>query len=292
MTNPQRHRKISTFGSQVTSVISVTLVLLILGIIMLGGIAARGVSHAIRESIGIVAEIRQDVAASDIAALTDYIKSKPYTASAVYITPDEILAQESKQFGEDMMALLDGTNPYNGEIEVKVTEDYANSDSLNVIASVLEGREEVEKVTMHTGIVDTINHALRNATLTLSAIGVVLLIISFALINNTVSLSIYSRRFLIHTMRLVGAKASFIRRPFVIAGILNGLVAGLIAAAALGAMWFYLVETYPGVDVLIDATSVGITALALVIVGMGLCALASAIAANRYLRSGYDKLFK
>lgn len=69
-------------------------------------------------------------------------------------------------------------------------------------------------------------------------------------------------------------------------------MAGLIAAAALGAMWFYLVETYPGVDVLIDATSVGITALALVIVGMGLCALASAIAANRYLRSGYDKLFK
>lgn len=288
----QKLRKISTFGSQLTSVVSVALVLLVLGIIATGGITARRISHSIKESMGLVAEVKQDTSSDEVVRLQSGLKAKPFTASVSYKPADEILKEEAAQFGDDILTMLDGANPYNSELEIKVREDYASSDSLSVIAAMLEKDPAVARVNLHTGIIDNINASLRKITLVLAAVALVLLIISFVLINNTVSLSIYSRRFLIHTMRLVGAKASFIRRPFVKAGILNGFLAALLACALLAGAYIYIEGNAPVIDDLLGWGTLSVVMCGIIILGILLCALASSLAATRFLRLGYDKLFK
>lgn len=288
----QKQRKISTFGSQLTSVVSVALVLLVLGIIATGGITARRISHSIKESMGLVAEVKQDTSSDEVVRLQSGLKAKPFTASVSYKPADEILKEEAAQFGDDILTMLDGANPYNSELEIKVREDYASSDSLSVIAAMLEKDPAVARVNLHTGIIDNINASLRKITLVLAAVALVLLIISFVLINNTVSLSIYSRRFLIHTMRLVGAKASFIRRPFVKAGILNGFLAALLACALLAGAYIYIEGNAPVIDDLLGWGTLSVVMCGIIILGILLCALASSLAATRFLRLGYDKLFK
>lgn len=288
----QKQRKISTFGSQLTSVVSVALVLLVLGVIAVGGFTAREVSHTIRESLSIVAEIAADVPSADVERLKHTIRESPYAASVVYTSADEILKEESAQFGDDILELLEGANPYNAEIEIKMKEAYASSDSMRTVAEQLRLDSAVVKVNLHTSIIDNINASLRKVTLLLAIVGLILLIISFVLINNTVSLSIYSRRFIIHTMRLVGAKASFIRRPFVIAGVINGLIAGLVASALLSGVYVYVVSAAPAMEELIGWPTLTVVMAGMVLTGICLCALASGVAATRFLRLGYDKLFR
>lgn len=288
----QKQRKISTFGSQLTSVVSVALVLLVLGVIAIGGVTARQISHSIKESMGLVVEIRPESSSEEVESFRKELRESDFAASAVYTTSAEILKEESAQFGDDILELLEGSNPYSDEIEIKMREDYANSDSMKMVAEKLKVYAVVDRVNLHTGIIDNVNTSLRKISFILAAVGVILLIISFVLINNTVSLSIYSRRFIIHTMRLVGAKASFIRKPFVMAGVGNGLLAGLLASALLAGAYLYISSEAPVLEELIGWPELSGVMVAMVLVGIGLCALASGVAASRFLRLGYDKLFK
>lgn len=288
----QRQSKISTFGSQVTSVVSVSLVLLVLGILAVTGIATRTVGTAIRQSMGMVVELNESTPESDVNRIKQQWSRSQAVALLHYSSAEEILEQEAKAMGEDILSMMNGNNPYVDEFEIKVHQDYANVDSLTVLRERLEADPAVAKVEMNAEMYEQVNRNLSKLALVLSIIGIALLFISIALISNTVSLSIYSRRFLIHTMRLVGATDTFIRRPFIVAGAINGLIASVIACSILALGYTYAIHADVSLGTWATWTDMAIVFTAVTISGIALCCGASAIAATRYLRLGYDRMFR
>ncbi|MDE6270404.1 MAG: cell division protein FtsX, partial [Muribaculaceae bacterium] len=188
------------------------------------------------------------------------------------------------------MQLVD-ENPYGAEFDVRLRPAWAESDSISALASALEKRKGVECVLSDTGIIDNVNHNLQRLSWIMLGIAAALMVISFVLINNTVSLAVYSRRFVIHTMRLVGATSGFIRRPFLRAGACTGLLAAVVASAVLAGLQAYALR----IDTALAGTLYWEDSLVvyglLTIVGVLICLLASAFATTRYLRHDVDDYY-
>lgn len=282
--------RISTFGSRITSIISVALVLTIVGILAMTLDASSRVGQDIRSNIGFVVKVNRDATDVDVNRLDKQLRAAAYVSECVYTSADSILAQESRLIGERIDSLLD-ENPFGAEFDVKVREQWANSDSINMIAGRLEFNPVVDEVVCQTSVVDDINSALGRFTLILAAIAVALLAISFVLINNTVSLAVYSRRFIIHTMKLVGATGAFIRRPFLLAGLATGAVSSVIAIGMLAGARAYLGTLDVVFDQVLPWAGMWWVALLLAVAGPLICLAASAVATNRYLRADYDDMF-
>lgn len=282
--------RISTFGSQLTSIISVTLVLLILGILAITMLASRGLGDDIRSNIGFIVKINSSADDTEINRLKRELTDSRFTESITYISAEEILREESELMGEPLDSLLD-ENPFGSELDIKVRPEYATTDSIAMIASRIELIPSVDEVITEAAIVDSVNSVLSRTSIVLIAIAIALLIISFVLINNTVSLSVYSRRFIIHTMKLVGATGSFIRRPFLLAGVTTGVIAGVSACGILAGMRAYASTFDPLVDRLVSWTDMVIIFGGLIVVGLLICVAASAMSTNRYLRADYDEMF-
>lgn len=286
----KRSTRISTFGSQLTSIISVSLVLMILGVLALTTIAGRSGVDMLRGNLGYIVRMAPGAPEADVNRLKQAIIGSPSTASFVYASADEILASESEYLGEEIAALIDA-NPYSAEFDVKVTPAYADADSIAAIVAALVKAPSVETVDTETGLINAINATIARLTLIMLIVAVVFLIVAIVLIYNTVHLAIYSRRFIIYTMRLVGATGSFVRRPFIVAGILNGLVASVIAIVAVIALQLYAGTIDPlAAETLTFVRCMPVYA-AIAVAGVAICATASALATNRYLRSDYDDMF-
>ncbi len=188
----KRHSaRISTFGSQITSVISVALVLLILGILAMTLEASRSLSDDIRRNIGFVVKLSPSASADDVNRVKHLVSASPAIDSYVFASPDNILAEESRLMGEDLGEMLD-ENPFGAEFDVRLKPRYACGDSIAAISAVIAADDAVDEIVTETAVVDSINSVIRRLTAILLAIAAALLIISFVLINNTVSLAIYS----------------------------------------------------------------------------------------------------
>ena len=233
------NKGISTFSAQITATISVALVLLLIGIIAMLGIAAHSITRNIKENIGFDIVLTDTATDAEVNQLKSKWTASPYTASVRYYSKEDALMNWEEETGENLMDVL-GINPFSGELEVKVKADYASSDSINKIITPLKSLPYVHEVNVHTELVDSINRNINSVSLILIIITCALLFISFALINNTVRLTVYSRRFIIHTMKLVGATGSFIRRPFINANVVSGIISALIASAILAGTLYYL----------------------------------------------------
>lgn len=287
----QRHNVISTFSAQITSTVSVALVLLVLGIIFLLGIAAHTVTTDIKENMGFNVILSDSVADKQVNALKQRLGRAPFTSSLTYFSPEDAMNKWKEDTGEDLMQVL-GVNPFSGELEVKVKAGYASSDSIAAITAPLSAMAGVSSISVHTDMVDAINDNLRSVALILIIVAAALLFISFALINNTVRLTVYSRRFLIHTMKLVGACGSFIRRPFINSNMLSGLIAGLFASLILGGALLYLHRADIFIAKALPWEPVAPVLALLPVAGVIICALAALFATNKYLRLSYDEMFK
>ena len=288
----KRHSaRISTFGSQITSVISVALVLLILGILAMTLEASRSLSDDIRRNIGFVVKLSPSASADDVNRVKHLVSASPAIDSYVFASPDNILAEESRLMGEDLGEMLD-ENPVGAEFDVRLKPRYACGDSIAAISAVIAADDAVDEIVTETAVVDSINSVIRRLTAILLAIAAALLIISFVLINNTVSLAIYSRRFIIHTMKLVGATGAFIPRPFLIAGLATGATAAAIAIAVLAAIRAYSTSFDAALDSALPWPSMGWIFAGVLACGLLICLIASIIATNRYLRADYDEMFK
>lgn len=288
----KKHRSgISTFSAQLTSTISVAMVLLILGIVAILSITARSITNDIKESMGMVIEISTDAHSDEINALEQSIKNAPYLSSYSFKSAEDILNEEKEHLGEEIMDVLD-VNPYRSEFDIKVKPDYANRDSLEKIKSVFASNKSVATIHTNTEVVDSVNSGIDNLIIVLTIVAVALLIISFVLINNTVRLTIYSRRFIIHTMKLVGATAGFIRRPFVTNSIINGIIASIIAILLMSGIIYYLNSIGVQFISFIGYELIACVFVGLIIVGILICAIAATFATNKYLRSSYDEMFK
>ena len=287
-------KKISYFSANVTAVISVALVLLLLGIVAVIGVGARGLSEKIKENIGFDISMKEDATEHQIAALRRDIAAAPFTARMKYVSKEDALEVWREETGEDLMAVL-GFNPLTAEIEVHVRSNYSDVASIDRIAAGLKKKyAAIESVTTHRENIEAINRTLTQTALVLGVAAAAMLIISLALINNTVRMTIYSKRFLIHTMKLVGATPGFIRRPIVVSCMINGIIAAFVAVGLLSALLYYLsLDSLAGEAVreAVPLEAVGATAAAMVVLGALLCCATAFFAANKYIRLDYDRLF-
>ena len=289
----EKEMKISYWAAHFTTIVSVTLVLVLIGIVALIGVCADTETRKIKENIELNAIMTDSATNADAVVLAQAIGEKPYIRSVRVITKEEALKNWAADTGEDLMKLF-GVNPLSPEVSFTVKAEYASEENMAKIASTISRVPFVEAVAAPDAeMVAGMNRNLENVALILSGVAVVLLLISFVLINNTVYLTIYSRRFTIHTMQLVGATNGFIRRPIVGNNLLTGVISGLMASLLIALTVFlapqwgfgWIVEFLPW-------WVIGTVSAGLVIVGALICTVASTLATNRFLRKKYDDLFK
>ncbi len=274
-----------------TATLSVALVLLLLGIMASLAIVARGVSSDIKEQMGFDVVLKETATADDVNQLKQMWLKAPYVASLRYYSPEEAMASWQAETGENLQEMLD-VNPFSPEFEINVKADYATADSLNAIMLPLMENPLVEEVNGHTDHVERMNHTLRVAMVMLSLAAAALLLVSFVLINNTVRLTIYARRFTIHTMKLVGASPGFIMRPFLLSNAMQGIVAAILAGGCLALAVHGLHSLDPSLQSYLSWEQTAMVGGALLVGGVIICMLAAWLATRRYITRHYDDLFK
>ena len=288
------HLRIPLFSTRATATLSVALVLLILGMASMVGIGAGRLGDAVMENLGFVVVFADDVTASDVNDVTTRLRKSDAVSNVTYNSADVILDRWQKIVGEEENILsLAGVNPFSPEHEVNVKPAYASADSLTALVQPLTLLPQVSDVRLHTDIVSSVNRTMRSVELTLIIIAVALLLVSFVLIFNTVRLSVYSNRFLINTMQLVGATRGFVRRPFLIENMVNGFAAGIIASGLLALALYATQQVDPMLAVAVQWwPDAAIVTGGMIFTGVIICVAASAVACNRYLNLSYDQLFK
>lgn len=274
----------------ITSSISTMLVLLLLGLVVFSVLTANNLSVYVRENIAFSILINDDMKEPDILNYQKQLDAEPYVKETTYISKAQALKEQTEAMGTDPAEFL-GYNPFTASIEVKLNADYANSDSIEWIKHDILSNKHVMEINYPQDLLDAVNRNIRKISLVLLGLAALLTLISFALINNTIRLAVYSKRFLIHTMKLVGASWGFIRRPFILRNIWVGILAALIADAALIGMAYALVNYEP--DLLAVVTpQVMLTVMGSVFVfGVIITSLCALISINKYLKMKVSELY-
>lgn len=286
-----RKKPDSFFDMQfITSSISTMLVLLLLGLVVFFVLTANNLSVYVRENIAFSILISDDMKEPDILNYQKQLDAEPYVKETTYISKTQALKEQTEAMGTDPAEFL-GYNPFTASIEVKLNADYANSDSIEWIKEDILSNKHVMEINYPQDLLDAVNRNIRKISLVLLGLAALLTLISFALINNTIRLAVYSKRFLIHTMKLVGASWGFIRRPFILRNIWVGILAALIADAALIGMAYALVNYEP--DLLAVVTpQVMLTVMGSVFVfGVIITSLCALISINKYLKMKVSELY-
>ncbi|WP_296258898.1 permease-like cell division protein FtsX [uncultured Phocaeicola sp.] len=274
----------------ITASISTMLVLLLLGAVVFFVLAANNLSVYVRENIAFSVLVSDDMKETDILRFQKELNAKPYVKHTDYISKKQALAEQSEAMGTDPAEFL-GYNPFTASIEVRLNADYANSDSVAWIKDEILSNKEVIEINYPQDLLDAVNRNIRKISLVLLGIAALLALISFALINNTIRLTIYSQRFLINTMKLVGASWAFIRRPFLKRNAWVGILAGIMADTVLAVIAYALVRYEP--DLLAIVTpEVMITVMGVVFLfGVVITTLCALVSINRYLRMKTNELY-
>lgn len=283
--------RMAGMGDRVTSTISVTLVLFILGLVASINITFSTLDRELKEKMGFTVVLCDSVAVDKIDGLRQLCASAPYVSEYKYLSSEDVLKEEAGGDGAELVEML-GVNPYSPMFDIRVKKDWANVDSIASLVTRWKGFDGVDEVSVNTDMVENLTRNARMFNTVMLVIAAALLLISFVLINNTVRLTVYSRRFLIHTMKLVGATPGFIRRSFILSNLIQGIVAGAIASGLLAGLIAWGKNWDEALKPLLPWEAVGIIFIAIFIVGMAICALAALFATNRYLRADYDEMFE
>lgn len=277
-------------SSYLTLVVSVSLVLFLLGILGMVLINARQLSDYFRESLSFTIMLKEDAREADIRMLQKELDAKSYVKQTEYVSKDEAAVKMEDELGEDFLDFL-GYNPLMPTIDVYLLADYTHPDSVIKIEKNILEYPVVDEVFYQESILNLINENVRKISAFLLTISTLLFLIALTIINNTIRLSIYSKRFLINTMQLIGANRSFIRKPFLLKSLFFGFLAALIAIGLLmGLMYliekeFFTLFTYENINLFL------LLCLALVAAGVVINALSTYFALNRYLGMHEDKLY-
>jgi cell division transport system permease protein len=201
------------------------------------------------------------------------------------------LKEEAGSDGNSLVEML-GVNPYSPVFDIRVKTNWANVDSIGRLVTTWSRYEGVDDVSVNTDMVENLTRNARLFNTVMLVIAAALLLISFVLINNTVRLTVYSRRFIIHTMKLVGATPGFIRRPFILSNLVQGIIAGIVASGLLAGLIAWGKNWDPALEPLLPWGNAGLIFVGVLLLGMAICSLAAALATNRYLRANYDEMFE
>ncbi|MGF7137786.1 cell division protein FtsX [Roseimarinus sediminis] len=284
---PLKRRLINAYF---VSTLSITLLLFLIGLLSMMVFNAQYLNRYIRENIGFTLVLDEQVRDVDLLQLQKLLAAQPEVKSAEYVDSETAALQLKEELGEDFVGFL-GYNPLNATIDVKLYAAYTHNDSLATLEQKFLQFTNVEEVFYQRNLVNLINDNAQKISLILLGLGLVMLLIFMALINNTIRLSIYSRRFLINTMQLVGANRSFIRRPFINRSLLHGMIGALLANGLLALL--VLSYRHHFTDLFnYQSNQVILLVFALVFIfGIIISWLSTFFAVNKFLRMRYDELF-
>ena len=281
----------SFFNMQfITSSISTMLVLLLLGMIVFFTLSANNLSKYVRENIGFTVLVSDDMKEPEALKFQKTLNEKAYVKESFYISKEKALKEQTEAMGTDPAEFL-GYNPFTASIEIKLNAEYANSDSITWIEKEIKANKKVMEVSYPQDLMDSVNRNLNKVNLFLLGLAGLLTFISFALINNTIRLAIHSKRFLIHTMKLVGASWSFIRRPFLARNVWIGVLAGVLADTCLMGMALMLVKYEPQLIEIITPQTMLIVMGSVLAFGILITWLCAYISMNKYLRMKANALY-
>lgn len=274
----------------ISSIISTTLVLYALGVLALLLANVRRLSEFVRENLSFSVILREDVKPVDAEFLRKTLDASAYVKQSQFISKEEAARELTESLGQDFLELLK-YNPLSPSIELRLRAPWANNDSIRRIAAQLQDAPQVADVHYEANLVDLVNANVQRISAMILVFSVLMAFIALVLINNTIRISIYARRFTIKTMQLVGATPRFVRRPFLLRAVRHGIYSSLMAVSLL--LWsVYLVEGefYELVN-LQQYTILGSVALLVLLVGVVINLLTTYFAVNKYLRLASDEIY-
>lgn len=282
------NRKIRT--SHFSTVISITLVLFMLGLLGLLLLHTKKLSDYAKENIGFSIMIKEGVKEAGIMAFLKKLDTEEFVKSTEYIPKEEAAIQLKKELGEDFIGFL-GYNPLLPTIDLRLKADYASLSSVSKIEKKLLANPEVKEVFYQKSLLEMVNQNMERISLIILGFSAVLMIIAIALINNTIRLSVYSRRFVIRTMQLVGATRSFIRRPFTRNGIIDGFISAIVAIGLLMVVMYFLFQEIPELIQMVDLRMYVALIIAVLLLGILISWFCTWLSVRKYLRMKTDELY-
>lgn len=267
------------------------MVLVLLGMVVLTVLTGRNLSQYVKENLTVTMILSPETTDQEAQVLCKRIKTLNYISGMTYVSKEAALKEGTRQLGADPSEFV-GENPFTASIELKLHADYANNDSIDWIASQLKSYHGVSDVDYRQELIESVNNWMNKISLVLLILAALLAVVSFSLINNTIRLAIYARRFSIHTMKLVGASWWFIRRPFLRNSILQGLLSAFLALLVLGGGIYALYYYEPDMTVIINWQVLAITGCAVLLFGLIISVFCSWLSVNKFLKMKAGELYK
>ena len=275
----------------VTLCISTSMVLVLLGLVVLSVLTSRNLSVWVKENLTVTVMLSDDASVNDAKRLCRNLYYRPFSKNIDYVSKEQALKEQTAAMGSDPSEFL-GANPFVATLELQLKSDYANRDSLKWIVKELKKKPIVTDVAYQADLMDEVNRNLTHINFVLLFLALLLTFVSFALINNTVRLSVYSRRFLIHAEKLVGASWGFIRKPFLKQALGVGIIAAILAIGVLGLIVYGIYYYEPAILAVINWQEMVITGVAVMLFGIIITAVCSWISVGHFLRMTAGDLYK
>ncbi len=277
-------------SSYLTSVVSISLVLFMIGLVGLLILTSGQLSNYVKENINISVILKDNTKDIDVKHLQKTLDASDYVKSTKFVSKDQAAKSFEKELGEDFTNFL-GYNPLLSSIDVKLKADYANIDSLKIIEAKLLKNTEVKEVFYQKSLIHLVNKNIKKISLIFLAFSALLFLISLTLINNTIRLSVYSKRLIINTMQLVGATRNFIRKPFLLKSIILGLISSIFAITLLSVLIYYFQREAYQIISFNNISIISILFLIVTIIGILISLISTYFSVNKYLRIKTQNLY-
>lgn len=275
----------------ISTIFSIALVLLMLGALGLILVHAKNLSNYVKENIVLNIIVDEGAKETDVLAFQKELNGMNAVKQTQYVNKEVAQHNLTKDLGEDFVNFL-GYNPLLSTIDVYLKADFANNQSIDALKKNLEKNPIVKEVIYQSSLIDMVNKNISTISLIVLGFAIILLVIAIALINNTIRLAIFSQRFLIKSMQLVGATKNFIRKPFILVAALHGLIASFIAIIILLGVLYYTQRELPEIVILRNYTEFGMVFIAMVTIGIFITAISTWFAVSRYLRLKIYDLYR
>lgn len=276
----------------VTLCLSTAMVLILLGLVVFSVFTTRNLSSYVKENLMVTMMLQQDMTNPEAKQLCQNLEKRPYINHLQFISKEQALKEQTKAMGSDPSEFIGGDNPFLSSIELTLKADYANNDSLKWITKELRKYPKISDITYQKDLIESVNRSLTKISFGLLVLAGLLTFVLFSLINNTVRLGIYARRFSIHTMKLVGASWGFIRKPFVKQAVVIGIVAAFLACVILAGCLFALYQYEPETLTVVTWQVMVITAGSVFLFGIIITAICANISVNKFLKMKAGELYK
>ena len=276
--------------SYLSSIISIALVLLLIGIFGILAVNAGAVQNYFKENVKVSAILKESVGEKEAKRLQETLDAHPAIKATHYISKEQGTREMQQMLGEDFLEAFD-SNPIPISIEINLKGEYFHPDSIRTLSVQLQKNPQVEEIAYQESLLELLNNNMERIAWFFMVFIALLMFISFVLINNTVRLNVYSKRFSIYTMRLVGAKRSFIRAPFLVKSVFQGMMSGLLAALALLGILYLVRNEFEQMFTIFNMELVAMVLVGIVVLGALICLVCTFFVVNKLVSLNNDDLY-